>query len=301
MFDSLIKNLHAGDKKALARCISLAENETPGYEQILQSLRFLHHTTVVGVTGPPGAGKSTLINALISELIKQQKKIAILAVDPTSPFNYGALLGDRIRMSEHFTNEQVFIRSMASRGALGGLSPKIFEAADILKAAGFDYVIIETVGVGQSEVEIAGLADTTIVVMVPEAGDEIQTIKSGVMEIADVFVVNKADREGAETFYKNLILLAHSHAGNEWETPVVKTVASTATGLPELVKAIEAHQQSKQINRKKEFLLAEKAMHMIQAYRTRDINKSELQKDLSANMNKEGFNLYEYVTRWYES
>lgn len=300
MVDSLIKNLHAGDKKALARCISLAENETPGYEQILQSLHFLNAATVLGVTGPPGAGKSTLINALVSELVKQGKKIAILAVDPTSPFNYGALLGDRIRMSEHFTNEQVFIRSMASRGALGGLSPKIYEAVDILKAAGFDYVIIETVGVGQSEVEIAGLADTTLVVMVPESGDEIQTIKSGVMEIADVFVVNKSDREGAETFYKNLILLAHSHAGKDWETPVVKTVAGSGQGVADLIQAIQAHQQSGQLHRKREFLLAEKALHMIQAYRTRDIDKNKLRKELAEQMTREGFNLYKYITRWYE-
>lgn len=301
MFDLLIKELHAGDKKALARCISLAENETAGYEQILKSLKFTHPVIVLGVTGPPGAGKSTLINALVAQLIGQGEKVAILAIDPTSPFNYGALLGDRIRMSEHFTNEQVFIRSMASRGALGGLSPKIYEAVDILKAAGFDYVIIETVGVGQSEVEIAGLADTTLVVMVPEAGDEIQTIKSGVMEIADVFVVNKADREGAETFYKNLILLAHSHANKDWETPVVKTVAGTGQGVDELVQAIVAHQQSGQLNRKREFLLAEKALHMIQAYRTRDIDRVKLQKELAVAMTKEGFNLYQYVTRWYES
>lgn len=300
MVETLTERLHGGDRKALARCLSLVENESTGYQQILQSLQVNSHTIVLGVTGPPGAGKSTLINALISVLIKSGKKTAILAIDPTSPFNYGALLGDRIRMTEHFTNEAVFIRSMASRGSLGGLAPKIYEAADVLKAAGFDYIIIETVGVGQSEVEIAGLADTTLVVMVPEAGDEIQTIKSGVMEIADVFVVNKSDRDGAESFYKNLVALAHSHAQKDWETPVVKTIASSQTGITDLIDAIEKHQQSGGVNQKKEFLLAEKALAMIKAYRTRDIDKLALKKELTEEMNKTGFNLYRYITKWYK-
>lgn len=298
MPEQLLNQLHAGDSKALARCLTLVENSVEGYEQLLQNLHFSKNCAVVGITGPPGAGKSTLINALIHELLQQNKQVAILAIDPTSPFNYGALLGDRIRMGEHFTNPHVFIRSMASRGSLGGLAPKIYEAVDVLKAAGFDYVIVETVGVGQSEVEIAGLADTTVVVVVPEAGDEIQTIKSGVMEIADVFVVNKADRDGAISFHKNLVLLAHTHATAEWETPVVKTVASKNEGLQELAKAIEKHLHSHRINEKKKILLAQKALNMIRDYRTRDVDTQQLINEIAEQMNKSNFNLYRYITKW---
>ena len=298
MPEQLLNQLHAGDRKALARCLTLVENSVEGYEQLLQNLHFTKNAAVVGITGPPGAGKSTLINALVHELLQQNKQVAILAIDPTSPFNYGALLGDRIRMSEHFTNPHVFIRSMASRGSLGGLAPKIYEAVDVLKAAGFDYVIVETVGVGQSEVEIAGLADTTVVVVVPEAGDEIQTIKSGVMEIADVFVVNKADRDGAISFHKNLVVLAHTHATSEWETPVVKTVASKNEGLQELAEAIEKHLHSHRINEKKKILLAQKALNMIRDYRTRDVDTQQLIHEIAEQMNKNNFNLYRYITKW---
>ena len=185
--------------KALARAITRVENELTGYRELLHLLTPETGVPVTGFTGPPGAGKSTLINALVRHLRKAGKTVAVIAVDPTSPFNYGSLLGDRLRMQEHFNDEAVFIRSIATRGSLGGLSEKVIELVDLMRCAGFDHIIVETVGVGQSEVEIAGLADTTVVVLVPEAGDEIQTLKSGIMEIADVFVVNKADREGAET------------------------------------------------------------------------------------------------------
>ena len=189
MWQQFFTQIQQGDVKALARCISLIENEVAGYETLLQQLP-PSATPVIGITGPPGAGKSTLTDALIGCITQQGKSVAILCVDPSSPFNLGALLGDRIRMSEWYNHPNVFIRSLATRGSLGGLHPKIIEISDLLKAAPYDYIIVETVGVGQSEIEIAGLADTTIVVVVPEAGDEVQTMKAGLMEIADVFVVN---------------------------------------------------------------------------------------------------------------
>src|SRR5690349_12038419 len=225
---------HFGDTKYLARTISLVENESTGYEKLLEELPH-NHVPVIGITGPPGAGKSTLTDALIGEIVKAGKKVAVLCVDPSSPFNMGALLGDRIRMSEWYTNANVFIRSLATRGSLGGLHPKIIEITELLKAAAFDYILVETVGVGQSEIEIAGLADTTVVVVVPEAGDEVQTMKAGLMEIADIFVVNKSDRPDADRFVKNLRqMLAPAFHSNKAEVPIVKTVALDKRGLKEL-------------------------------------------------------------------
>src|SRR3954464_15784981 len=202
-WQSLLTQLQQGEMKAIARSISLVENETPAYETLLEALPATS-VPIIGITGPPGAGKSTLTDAMIGEWVSQGKRVAVLCVDPSSPFNMGAVLGDRIRMSEWYINPNVFIRSLATRGSLGGLHPKIIEITDLLQVAAFDYIIVETVGVGQSEIEIAGLADTTIVVVVPEAGDEVQTMKAGLMEIADIFVVNKADRAGADLFAKNL-------------------------------------------------------------------------------------------------
>ncbi len=206
MWKQQLDEIRNGNSKTLARCISCIENEVPGYEDLLQELP-ASTTPVIGITGPPGAGKSTLVDALIGTLVAAGKSVAVLCVDPSSPFNLGALLGDRIRMSEWYNNPLVFIRSLATRGSLGGLHPKIIEISDLVKTAPFDYLIIETVGVGQSEVEIAGLADATVVVVVPEAGDEVQTMKAGLMEIADIFVVNKSDRPDADMFVKNLRLM----------------------------------------------------------------------------------------------
>ena len=211
------------DFRSVARALTIVENNLNGAADLLKSLTFNTHTPVTGITGPPGAGKSTLVNAIINNLVQQGKKVAVLAIDPTSPFNFGSLLGDRIRMASHFNHPDVFIRSLATRGSLGGLSAKTIEMTDVLKASGFDHIIVETVGVGQSEVEIAGLADLTFVMLVPEAGDEIQNIKSGLMEIADAFIINKADREGADLFINNLKKILQQSKENK--VSFFKTVA----------------------------------------------------------------------------
>lgn len=297
MWDKYLQQIKAGNIKALARCISLIENEASGYADFLRSLT-VTKTPIIGITGPPGAGKSTLVDALIGFYIAQNKKVAVLCVDPSSPFNLGALLGDRIRMSEWYNNPNVFIRSLATRGSLGGLHPKIIEISDMLKVAGFDYIIIETVGVGQSEIEIAGLADVTIVTIVPEAGDEIQTMKAGMMEIADLFVVNKADRPGADTFVKNLrLMLAPAFTNHAKEIEIVKTTASKKEGIEPLSIAIEKVLKNADGNERKLWLLSEKAFYLIQKERMRDVNKAALKKQIEdAGTN---FNIYSFVKKYY--
>jgi LAO/AO transport system kinase len=290
----LIQQLQQGEKKALARCITIVENELEGYEEILTSLKYNQHIPVIGITGPPGAGKSTIINATIKKLTDDNKSVGIIAIDPTSPFNYGSLLGDRLRMAEHFTNENVFIRSIATRGSLGGLSIKTIEIVDVMRAFDFDYIIVETVGVGQSEVEIVGLADTTILVLVPESGDDVQAIKSGVMEIADVFVINKSDRDGANTFIKNIIQLVHSKPANNWNIPVIKAIAIKNEGIDELIEAINKH-QTVGANSKRPYLLAEKAFRLIQNKKMKNISKKELYQQIEIELKKKDFNLYAFV------
>ena len=293
MWQQYLHQIEQGDIKALARCISLIENEVAGYEQLLQKLP-ASAKPIIGITGPPGAGKSTLTDALISTFTDGNKKVAILCIDPSSPFNLGAFLGDRIRMSSWYNNPNVFIRSLATRGSLGGLHPKIIEISDLLKAAPFDYIIIETVGVGQSEIEIAGLADTTVVVVVPEAGDEVQTMKAGLMEIADIFVVNKADRPDADLFVRNLrLMLAPACHKKDIPISVIKTVAPQKKGIPELHAAIIAHFNLHQVNDKHYWLLAEKAYFLLQQKRMKGISKKEIKKQIETA--GEGFNLYRFV------
>ncbi len=291
----LIKSLKEGDYKSLARAITIVENELEGYEEILLSLNSRSSIPIIGITGPPGAGKSTLINSIIDFLILQKKRIAVVAVDPTSPFNYGSLLGDRLRLSAFFNHKDVFIRSLATRGSLGGLSEKIIEVTDLLRQSNFDYILVETVGVGQSEVEIAGLADTTVVVFVPESGDEIQTMKSGIMEIADIFVVNKCDREGSDRFAVNLRHIIHDKHKQEWTVPVVKTSATNKEGIEDLVLNIEKHQSLNVSNEKKIFLLTEKAFRLLQRERMRGITKENIQRAIRMHEKESGFNLYKFV------
>ena len=298
MWQELLKQLRSGDVKALARSISLIENEQPGYELLLQNISSAG-TKIIGITGPPGAGKSTLTDALIGYMINDGKKVAVICVDPSSPFNHGAVLGDRIRMSEWYTHPNVFIRSLATRGSTGGLHPKIIEITDLLKAFGFDHIIIETVGVGQSEVEIAGLADVTIVVVVPEAGDEVQTMKAGLMEIADVFVVNKSDRPDADAFVKNLrLMLAPAFRTHYHEVPILKTIATQKEGVKELYDIISHELQKTHSSEKKYWLLAEKAYWLIQQKRMKDVSRERLTKEIEQLSLQNNFNLYKFIAQF---
>ncbi len=294
-----LQEIGKGNIKTLARAISLVENEWDDYEKLLQLLPNSSNARTIGITGPPGAGKSTLVDALIELLVSKGLKVAVLCVDPSSPFNLGALLGDRIRMSEWYNHPDVFIRSLATRGSLGGLHPKIIEITDILKASIFDYIIIETVGVGQSEIEIAGLADVTVVTVVPEAGDEVQTMKAGLMEIADVFVVNKGDRPGANIIVKNLrLMLAPISNKDANAIEVIKTCASKKEGINELWQAIQKCLDRFTVSDKKNWLLAEKAYQLIQQKRMSNIDKQALKFKIEKLQAQPGFNIYQFITSY---
>lgn len=291
--NNILSNLSCNNLKTVARALTIVENDLQGAADLLKNLQFNKEVPIIGITGPPGAGKSTLVNAIINKLTNEGKKIAVLAIDPTSPFNFGSLLGDRIRMTAHFNNPDIFIRSLATRGSLGGLSAKTIEMADVLRAAGFDYVFVETVGVGQSEIEIAGLADLTLVVLVPESGDEIQNIKSGLMEIADAFIINKADRDGADFFVNNLKKLAgEKHEG----ITVIKTVASQDVGIDDVVKLIK--EPGGQKSERRNLLLTEKAYNLIRQKRMADVDKRKLHKQIAELSGKKEFNLYSFVDKW---
>ena len=273
---TLLHDFEAGKRTALARAISVVENRRSGFENFMHALHGkLGRAHRIGLTGPPGAGKSTLSAALVRHFRAQGQRVAVIAVDPTSPFTGGALLGDRIRMNDVALDEGVFIRSMATRGSLGGLAITTKEIADVMDAFGFDRVIIETVGVGQSELDVAKAADSTAVVLVPESGDSIQAMKAGLMEAADLFVINKADRPGADKIAREIQLMLHLRLGKalknapahhgvdlkrlkkktdtapasdsapapEWEIPVLQTVAQNATGVPELAETLDRHYQ----------------------------------------------------------
>ncbi len=292
-----IKLLERGDFKTISRVISLVENEADNYEDILKNV-CTSHGQIIGITGAPGSGKSSLTDALIGEMIKDKKKVGVLCVDPSSPFNGGALLGDRIRMREWYNHPGVFIRSLATKGSLGGLNPKIVEITDVMKGANFDYIIIETVGVGQSEVDIASLADITIVMLVPEGGDIIQTMKAGVMEVADIFVINKYDRPDAESYYNSLQqMLAPVFFRSAKAIPIVKAIASQKEGVDELYTIISNWNFDFESSKKIE-LLVEKTWLIIQNKKMKEINREELKKELAIAAKQVNFNAYTFVEKY---
>ena len=280
-----------GDKKALARCITMVENDLDGADAFLKSLSNRpSKPPIIGITGPPGAGKSSLLNVLVETLTKENKCVGVLAVDPTSPFSFGSILGDRLRLSEQFNNDKVFIRSLATRGALGGLSAKTIEITDVMRCFPFDYIFIETVGVGQNEVEIAGLADITVLVLVPESGDDIQTLKSGIMEIADLFVINKSDREGADVLAYTLTGMAN------FNKEVFQVSATHHTGISALIERLKKDHPSS--SNEKLLLLCEKAYRLIQSRQMKGINKKNLMEAIDKAYHDPLFNLYQFAAAY---
>lgn len=295
--EQLKSGIAHGEIRAIARAITIVENELTGYDELLQAI-IIRPVPVIGFTGPPGAGKSTLLNSLLTHLSVQGKRVAVVAVDPTSPFNFGSVLGDRVRMVRHFNNENIFIRSVGTRGSLGGLSDKILEITDVLKAAPFDYILVETVGVGQSEMEIAGLADISVVVLMPDSGDDIQTMKSGLLEIADIFVVNKADHTEAEKMVRNLKMWIHEYSGLPFTPPVLRTIAVKDDGSDRLLIEIENMLLAPRRSSKKIQVLTEKAWRLIQKERMKSTSRKELQDEIGKAAKENNFNLYHFIKKY---
>jgi LAO/AO transport system kinase len=287
MTSTLAERVFAGDARAIARVISLIEDESPAGAGLVRDIYpRTGRAYLIGVTGPPGAGKSTLVDRMTVEMRKAGRTVGIIAVDPTSPFSGGAILGDRVRMGAHFGDEGVFIRSMATRGQLGGLARATSDVALVLDAAGKDIVMIETVGVGQDEVDIVRTADISIVVLVPGTGDEVQALKAGIMEIADIFVVNKADRDGADRLVQSVsaMLSLQTFQPGEWRPPILKTEATAGTGVPELIESIakfRAHSEGARVTRQRarqEYRLRDLLSHRFMQMVEETVPEAELQR-----------------------
>ncbi len=293
MQNDLIRRLLEQDIRAIAYSISIVENSSQSSSQLLKQIYAnVGNAYRIGITGPPGAGKSTIVNQIAKLIRKKNKRVGIIAVDPTSPFTGGALLGDRIRMSEIGSDTDIFIRSMASRGSLGGLSKKVIDAADVLDAAGYDYILLETVGVGQSELDIVKAADTTVVVLVPESGDSIQAMKAGLMEIGDIFIINKSDRPGADQAASSLksILMMRPHDEKIWLPGIVKTVATETKGIAEVFSEISKHREflgnTNLLLKKREKQTKNRIKEIVEEYISKELWNAERESSLDSSLGK---------------
>lgn len=290
-----------GDKRSLARLMTYVDNRHPEILDIMSEILKRKPTAKkIGITGPPGAGKSTLVDKLISEYRNQNLKVGVVCIDPSSPFSGGAVLGDRIRMQNHAADDGVFIRSLGSHGAHGGLSRATRDIVHLLEASGVDVVIIETVGVGQTELDIMSVADCTVVVLVPEAGDTVQTMKAGLMEIADIFVVNKSDREGADKMFMELKSLSEMYSTDNWKVPVTKTSAVKKEGIKDLIELIDSYldflKEEKKDSEKKALILKQECLDIVLAEVAKKLQEVLSPNDISDELKQELFeneNTYE--------